>query len=135
MKTSKSTGIIKSIRDFRASFSGTGIDLPVGIVLNKKSWARLCKEYNESLPERYRKEPEELESMTELQAPRLLALEARDSAYKARIERLEGALQIFADPASWRLGGSCDPNSGAFRGQEIATTALSSTGNGEVGKP
>lgn len=41
------------------------------------------------------------------------------------------ALEIFADPAAWRLGGSCDPNSGAFRGLEIAQAALTDEQRGE----
>ena len=34
----------------------------------------------------------------------------------ADIAALVKALELFADPAAWRLGGSCDPNSGAFCG-------------------
>ena len=41
-----------------------------------------------------------------------------------RIEALEAALRVFADPLSWRRDGSCDPNSGRFEGQSIARAAL-----------
>jgi hypothetical protein len=41
-----------------------------------------------------------------------------------RIEALEAALRVFADPLSWRRDGSCDPNSGRFEGQSIASTTL-----------
>ena len=44
------------------------------------------------------------------------------------IARLRGAIEVFADPLSWRRDGSCDPNSSNFRGQQIAADALS---NGE----
>jgi hypothetical protein len=40
------------------------------------------------------------------------------------ITRLRAALAVFADDASWSLNGVCDPNSGNFRGQEIAEKAL-----------
>jgi hypothetical protein len=43
-----------------------------------------------------------------------------------RIATLEAALRVFADPLSWRRDGSCDPNSGRFEGQSIASTALAS---------
>jgi hypothetical protein len=33
-------------------------------------------------------------------------------------------LELFASDAAWRLGGSCDPNSGAFCGQSIAAAVL-----------
>ena len=40
------------------------------------------------------------------------------------ITRLRAALAVFADPTSWTREGVCDPNSGRFRGQEIAEKAL-----------
>lgn len=40
-------------------------------------------------------------------------------------ETLIDALKLFADPASWRLSGSCDPNSGAFRGLQTAQGIIS----------
>jgi hypothetical protein len=43
----------------------------------------------------------------------------------AEITRLREALEVFADPSSWRLNGMCDPNSSNFRGQQIAVSALS----------
>ena len=52
--------------------------------------------------------------------------EVADEIYRLRAQLASArkALELFADPASWRLGGSCDPNSGAFRGQQIAEAAL-----------
>lgn len=40
------------------------------------------------------------------------------------ISRLRAALAVFSDPTSWARDGVCDPNSGGFRGQEIAEKAL-----------
>jgi hypothetical protein len=38
----------------------------------------------------------------------------------AEIERLRGAVAIFADPHNWRHEGKLDPNSGNFSGVIIA---------------
>jgi hypothetical protein len=48
----------------------------------------------------------------------------------AERDALVKALELFADPASWRLGGSCDPNSGAFCGLQMAQQVLI-----DLGKP
>jgi hypothetical protein len=40
------------------------------------------------------------------------------------IARYRAALEVFADDSSWAREGVCDPNSGRFRGQEIARKAL-----------
>lgn len=56
--------------------------------------------------------------------PALLdAAEERD-ALKAEVARLREAMAIFADDASWRLGGRCDPHGSEFDGQSIAIAAL-----------
>lgn len=44
----------------------------------------------------------------------------------ADVERLRGALEVFASVENWRLGGPCDPNSPSFVGMGIASAALSS---------
>lgn len=41
-----------------------------------------------------------------------------------QIEALRATLRIFADDASWRINGVCDPNSSRFNGQELARAAL-----------
>jgi hypothetical protein len=40
------------------------------------------------------------------------------------IARYRAALEVFAESSSWTRDGVCDPNSGGFRGQEIARKAL-----------
>ena len=41
-----------------------------------------------------------------------------------QIDTLRAALTIFADAASWRMNGSCDPNGSRFIGQALAQAAL-----------
>lgn len=55
----------------------------------------------------------------------------RDEA-RAEVERKDAALSILAEPANWRTGGLCDPNSGAFIAETIARAAL--TKGGENGQ-
>jgi hypothetical protein len=50
---------------------------------------------------------------------------ARIEALQVEIQRLRNTLIVYSDPLSWRRDGICDPNSGNFRGQQIANDALS----------
>lgn len=50
---------------------------------------------------------------------------ARIENMQTEIERLRNTLIVFSDPLSWRRDGICDPNSGNFKGQQIANDALS----------
>jgi hypothetical protein len=47
-------------------------------------------------------------------------LDSRD----VEIAALRAALDVFSRDSSWRVNGVCDPNSGNFRGQQIARKAL-----------
>lgn len=73
---------------------------------------------DERVDEKWKNDPQEF---------RIQGLEAAI----AEIERYRAALAILADDASWRQGGVCDPNSGAFRGHSIAQQALAGEGDGE----
>jgi hypothetical protein len=50
---------------------------------------------------------------------------SRIEEMQTEIERLRNALIVFSDPLSWRRDAICDPNSGNFKGQQIANDALS----------
>lgn len=50
---------------------------------------------------------------------------ARIEGLQDEIQRLRNSLVIFSDPLNWRRDGICDPNSGNFKGQQIANDALS----------
>lgn len=62
-------------------------------------------------------------SMSEL--PPVSVYVARIENMQIEIERLRNTLVIFSDSTNWRREGICDPNSGNFKGQQIANDALS----------
>jgi hypothetical protein len=71
-----------------------------------------------------RQKPLEVERrMSEL--PPVSVYVSRIEEMQTEIERLRNALIVFSDPLSWRRDAICDPNSGNFKGQQIANDALS----------
>lgn len=65
-----------------------------------------------------------LESNSRIQA-KLLADTGRErDEIRIQLDNANRALEVFADSLSWRLDGSCDPNSSRFEGTEIARSAL-----------
>ena len=61
--------------------------------------------------------------MTELPSTDMFV--ARIETLQTEIQRLRNTLIVFSDPLNWRRDGICDPNSGNFKGQQIANDALS----------
>lgn len=47
-----------------------------------------------------------------------------DAPLLAAAPALVKALEFFADGSNWRFAGPCDPNSGMFRGTQVAREAL-----------
>jgi hypothetical protein len=54
----------------------------------------------------------------------------RLDALSARIQELEGAVELYANEANWKLGGPCDPNSPNFAGVSFARSALGRNADG-----